>query len=363
MKHTNCTKTVGLLVIALALQTPIGAQDIVLSEIRADNSQRWVEIHNRSNASADLSNWSLYYATSTFAMPQTYWWPFPAGTTLPADGYLRVMWFQNPPAAPAPGDYYTGTSIHGFLFSLGGEILHGHAGALALIDSQLGAHMGTPSHFVDWVSWGQSGFVREQLAVANGRWDDGTAAPAIPDSRSLARNEALIGAASQHVDEWFLDATPTPHGPNTAGVVVHEYGTACTVPGHHLVGNPMLRTTSLPLLGNPDFGFVVENTTGFFGESMLLVYSQAAAPTGLPSLLPYFPGSTCAESIHTGLILTSSVRSTDFAATHVGLPLSNCTAAIAGLELHVQAMVFDWLPNAYPPFQGISNALMVVIGQ
>ena len=69
MKHTNCTKTVGLLVIALALQTPIGAQDIVLSEIRADNSQRWVEIHNRSNASADLSNWSLYYATSTFAMP------------------------------------------------------------------------------------------------------------------------------------------------------------------------------------------------------------------------------------------------------------------------------------------------------
>jgi hypothetical protein len=26
-------------------------------------------------------------------------------------------------------------------------------------------------------------------------------------------------------------------------------------------------------------------------------------------------------------------------------------------------MVFDWLPNAWPPYQGLSNALRIVIGQ
>ena len=38
-------------------------------------------------------------------------------------------------------------------------------------------------------------------------------------------------------------------------------------------------------------------------------------------------------------------------------------ASAVGAELHVQALVFDLLPYATPPFQGVSNALRLVVGQ
>jgi hypothetical protein len=366
MKHTTSHATVGFLAIAMILNVRLDAQstqDVVLSEIRADSAERWVEIHNRGSMPVDLSTWSIYYATDTPSMPQNYWWAFPPGTALAADGYLRVFWFQNSPAAVPPGEYYTGTSPYGYLFSLGGEALRGDRGALALVNSQLGSQMATASHFVDWVSWGHHGFIRESLAVQNGTWSADRQASMIPGGQSLARNTATIGTTTTRDQEWFLDPTPSPMGQNLTGVLVLPYGQACSIPGHHLVGQPELQTTSLPILGNAAFGFVVGNTTGFFGESMLLAFSTSAAPNGLPSLLPLFPGSLCHESIHTGRIVAVRLMATQFDETRVPMSLANLPAAMAGIELHTQALIFDWLPNTYPPFQGISNALMVVIGQ
>ena len=173
MKQTTRLANVGILAIAMVLDTALVAQDVVLSEVRADAAERWVEILNRGTSAAELSTWSLYYATDTTGMPQNYWWAFPSGTTLAPDSYIRVFWFQNAPSVVLPGEYYTGTSPYGYLFSLGGEALHGDAGAFALITSQQGSQMATASHFVDWVSWGQDGFVRENLAVQNGTWSSG----------------------------------------------------------------------------------------------------------------------------------------------------------------------------------------------
>lgn len=348
---------------APAIQAPLGAQDVLLSEIRADAGGRWVELHNRSATAVDLSAWSLYYATTTTGMPQNYWWPFPPATTLGPDSYVRVFWFQNAPATVPPGELYTGTSPYGYLFSLGGEALHGDAGAFALVDTQNGGLMSTPSHFVDWVSWGTSGLPREDLAVQNGTWTAGLHSPAIPPGQSLARNPAVVGATATRPEEWFLDPSPTPLGPNLSGAAVTPYGQSCTVPGHHLVGLPVLRTTSLPLLGNAQFGFVVDNTTGFFGETMLLAFGAGARPTGVPSLLPALPGSSCEEAIDPGAVFAVVVVPTQVVETGYPLSLANQPAALTGLELHVQALVLDWLPHAYPPFQGVSNALMLVIGQ
>jgi len=347
----------------MALDAPLDAQDVLLSEVRADTAERWVEIHNRGTSAADLSTWSLYYSSDTTGMPRNYWWAFPAGTTLAPDSYIRVFWFQNQPAVMLPGEYYTGTSPYGYLFGLGGEALHGDAGAFALITSQQGSQMATASHFVDWVSWGQHGFTREDLAVQNGTWTSERHTPSIPAGGSLARHTAMIGVAATRDGEWFLDATPTPMAQNISGMTVASYGQTCTVAGHHLVGLPELRTSSLPLLGNAQFGFVIENTTGFFGESLLLAFSTSAAPGGMPSLLPMLPGSTCFESIHTGQVVATTMRATQVMETPLPMSLANLSPAMAGVELHAQALVFDWLPNAWPPFQGISNALMIVVGQ
>ena len=141
--------TAGLLS-ATALRAQV--QDVYLSEIRADASETWIELHNRGSNPVDISQWSLHCATTTASMPQTYWWPFPLGTTLAPDAFLRVHWFQSEPAVPVTGNLYTGTSPYGFLFGLGGEALSGNAGAAALIASQANAQMNSPTVLRDSTS-------------------------------------------------------------------------------------------------------------------------------------------------------------------------------------------------------------------
>ena len=361
MKHTVRARIAAFYIAAFGAQA-LNCQDVILSEVRADTSQRWVEIHNRGAFVANLSTWSLYYATATPGQPQRYWWPFPTGTTLAPGGYLRVFWFQNQTTTPAPDEHYTGTSPYGFLFGLGGEQLHGHSGAFALLDTQQSSQVGSPTRYVDWVSWGQNGFMREPLAVQNGVWTAGVNAPAIPPGHSLARHVAVIGAVPTHEQQWFLDSSPTPMANNISGMVVTNYGQGCTANGHHLLGMPQLQTASLPLLGNAQFGYTVQNTTGFFGESMLLVFSAGAAPASQTSMLPFLPGPSCQESIHTGQIIGGMILPTNVMETHVPLSLAGLPRSMSGIELHCQAMVFDWLPHAYPPFQGVSNAVMIVVG-
>jgi hypothetical protein len=334
----------------------------VISEIRADGAECWVEIQNRGGAAVSLGSWSLHYATHTAGYPQNYWWGFPSWSTLDSGAFLRVHWFQSSPGTTVPGELYTGTSPYGFLFGLGGEALHADGGAFALVLSQANGAMNQPAMYDDWVSWGSHGFQREALAVQNGRWTSNCHLPAIPAGQSLARNPAAIGVTAPEL-QWFIDPTPTPMGENVTGVVVASYGQGCTVPGHHLLGVPTLRTTSLPMIGNPMFGYAVDSTTGIYGECMLLAFSAAAAQPGVPSLLPQLPGASCAEAIDPGSVLAVTLVHTQVLQTEVPLSLANVSPALSGLAVHAQAMLFDWLPNAYPPFQGLSNAVMIVIGQ
>ena len=151
--------------------------------------------------------------------------------------------------------------------------------------------------------------------------------------------------------------------PNITGAVVQSYGTACTLPGNHLLGTPELRATSLPLVGNGQFGFVIDNTTGIFGEYVILAFSAGAAPAGLPSILPQYSGMGCQESIDTQQILLVWLVPASLFGTTLPLPLASYTSQIIGTELHAQALVIDLLAGTNPPYQGLSNALRVVVGQ
>jgi hypothetical protein len=296
-------------------------------------------------------------------MPRSYWWPFPAGTVLAPDTYLRVFWFQTATTTPQPGDFYTGTSPYGFLFGLGGEMLSGGEGAFGLFRSQSNNQMNDPTIVEDWVSWGSSGYEREPLAIQQGLWTAGRATPAIGVGTSIARDPSVVGLVALADEAWFVDATPTPLQPNAVGAIVQSYGAPCALPGHHLLGAPELRTTSLPLIGNAQFGFVVDKTTGIFGEYVLVAFATGSAPAGLPSVLPLHAGVGCLESIDTLHLLGLWLLPTQIIGTPIPLPLHGQPPALAGAELHAQALVFDLLPYSYPPYQGITNALRVVIGQ
>jgi hypothetical protein len=273
-----------------------------------------------------------------------------------------VHWCQAAPASPAPGDLFTGNTVYDFLFGLGGETLRADRGALGLFRSQLDTMMNTAAIVEDWVSWGDHGFTREYLAVANGRWTTGRQTPSIASGTSLARNVAVIGIGQPHDTQWFVDSTPTPLAPNLSGAEVSSYGQGCAVAGNHLLGVPELRATSLPLIGNAQFGLALDRTTGIYGEHTVVAWSAAAAPTSQPSLLPYVAGG-CAEVIDTSHLVSMWLLPTQVMTTSMPLSLAGLPAELAGIELHVQAVVFDLLPYAYPPYQGMSNALRIVLGQ
>lgn len=338
------------------------AQNVVLSEVRADAGERWVELHNRATFAVDLSSWSLHYATKTPSMPQEYWWAFPTGTVLGPGAFLRVHWFQAAPASPSAGDLWTGASPWQFLFGLGGEALSGTRGAFGLYRTQLGDYAATSTFVEDWLSWGDHGFSREPLAIAAGRWTANHHAPAIPANSSLARNEATIGTVAFHEQQWFVDGSPTPLEPNLSGALVTAHGQACAVFGHHLLGEPALRPLSLPLLGNAQFGLAVDNTTGIYGEYVLVAWTAAAAAPGTPSILPSDPG-LCAQSVALDQVVALWLLPAQIVSTTVPLSLASMPASLVGSELHAQALVLDLLPYAWSPVQGLSNAVRIVFGQ
>lgn len=364
------TSTLAKLFTALtaALDVSLAAQGsqgpaVLLHEVFADPHAVWIELHNRSEHAVDLSAWSLHLATRTANQPQTYWWAFPPNTSIAGGGFLRVFWFQPAPPAPGPLDLFTGATPYHFLFGLGGEPLDPRRGALALLRSQQSSAMNSPQIIEDWVSWGEGGFPREQLAEQAQRWRTGQFAAAIPAGHSLARHTALAGTATPHAQQWFLDATPTPLAPNLSGGTVQSYGQPCAALGHHLLGAPELQATSVPVLGNPTFGLRITNTTGLLGETVLVAFTAGAAPQHQRSWLPEFvTGSSCRELVDTGAVLGGIwLRATTWR-TELQLPLGGLSPALAGLELHAQALVFDHWPFVWPPYQGATNALAITIG-
>ncbi|MEZ6038573.1 MAG: lamin tail domain-containing protein [Planctomycetota bacterium] len=339
------------------------AQAVYLSEVRADGQEAWIELHNRGTTTTDLSTWSLHVSSHTPGMPKDYWWAFPAGTALQPDQYLRVHWHQSPNGPVQPGDLYTGTSYYGFLFGLGSEPLHGSEGAVALVRSQSNSMTDAPAAFVDWVAWGVGGHLREYVAVAAGLWSPTHATPAIPNGSSVARDVAQMDAVADADQAWFIDHSPTPLGPNVTGALAEGYGSACTLPGNHLLGLPTLTASSAPLIGDGSFALRVGNTTGLFGEFVLIGFSAGAAPQGLPSILPAWSGVGCHEAIDITQLVATWIVPAQLWTTTIPLPLSGLGPAVTGAELHAQTLVIDLLPYSYPPYQGLSNALRLVIGQ
>ncbi|MFM1874184.1 MAG: Lamin Tail Domain [Planctomycetota bacterium] len=346
----------------LATAAAATGQSVVLSEIVADGADRWVEIHNRGTATADLSQWTLYQATATPGQSGAYWWPFPAGTTLAGGGFLRVHWRAPVPANRPANEFYTGDATWHFLFGNLAEPLAQGGGALALVRTQNPLSLNVAALIEDWVSWGQSGLPRESLAVQAGRWTTGGHLAPVAAGHSMARNVATIGTLAAPL-QWFDDPTPTPLGPNLGGASITAYGAPCAPSGNHLLGAPLLRSNAMPLLGNAQFALQIDNTTGLFGEAVLVAFADAAAAAGTLPALPNVAGVACDEAIDRTRCVAVWFAPSATMATFVPLPLGGLGPSFVGLELHAQALVVQTLPNAWPPFEGLTNALRLVLGQ
>jgi lamin tail-like protein/type IX secretion system substrate protein len=120
-------------VFALCLCTILGAQGLVINELVASNDSTsmisdefgdfddWVELYNNTNQAIDMSG---YYFSDDYNEPDK--WRFPAGITIPADGYL-IVWTDSD---NGQGDLHTS-----FKLSKAGEQLILSDSFLVVLDS------------------------------------------------------------------------------------------------------------------------------------------------------------------------------------------------------------------------------------
>lgn len=358
----NCTKALAALAFAAVFPDTAACQDVIVSEVGRDANGSWIEVHNRGASAADVSPWSVYLATPTAGMPRTYWWGFRPNTVIAPGGYLVVRWLQPIPATPIPGEIATGNTNAYFLFGLGAEAVPHQQGAVALFRTQFSGNMNAANSIVDWVSWGGNGLAREDLAIQNGAWRAGNAAPSTTASSSLARHPGSTWS-SQPALAWFVDETPTPGGANVGAASLVVSGSACSPIGHTLLGAPTLGATSMPVLGNVGFGITIDNTTGIFAEWCIVAMSASTMPYGRADLLPPAPGgSSCLVMLDPSAAFGTIWTRTAAMRTSLPMSLQGLPAALAGQSFAMQALVIDMTPNAWPPYKGVTNALAVTIG-
>ena len=144
--------------------------------------------------------------------------------------------------------------------------------------------MNTPSFIADWVSWGDSGFRREDLAIAIQLWTTGQFAIAPLLAESLALDSGLD---SEPTPPWafFVDTAPTPNAPNTSGSIVHHYGQGCSVGS---VSLPTIAPTSAPVSGNSAFELRVGGTDGTTQTQLVAIFLSFLPANGIDLGLQLF---------------------------------------------------------------------------
>jgi hypothetical protein len=265
---------------AVALIAAALPSQVLISEInftpKDENDDQWLEIVNLGNDKVDLTTWSVYQTTKTAGMPNNYWFAFPPGTEIAGKAFLRLHW--KAPVKPSTAtDIWTGDTVFHFLFGYGAESISKVSGAFALLSTQENVQMNSPGVYQDWITWGDSGFKRENVAIAAGRWlaNSFIASPVAEDSLAL---DVAKQAEPTPPSAYFRDSSPTPGADNTAGADVAAYGNSCS---NGSLPAPSLGVLSVPAIGNRDFGLLVRNTTANEQGILLLSLSQG---TGIPIL-------------------------------------------------------------------------------
>ncbi|MHC4813094.1 MAG: lamin tail domain-containing protein [Planctomycetota bacterium] len=324
-------------VLALVLcgaTTSLGAQ-VVISEIHLSpataTEAQWIELVNLGTAPQDLSNWSIYQATKTPNRPQNYWFAIPAQTVLPAGKIMRIAWGAKI-TSTNPLDIETGDNVKNFLFGLGFEPFNPKKGALALMNTNLNSKVNDPASFEDWVSWGESGFKRESLAVTAELWTENQFIPAPTAKESIALASYLQEEPTP-LSAFFLDHTPTPLVNNHLDAIwtdcpVPPCPKPCATGGAKLA---RLWFAGVPTDGNTDFAFTIDNTRGpVFREVVFLLIN-----TGIGNQ-DKFMGCP----IHVTSIASSVIYGpipTTFNTTRI--PVSLNVPGAAGVWLDYQAVV------------------------
>ncbi len=192
---------------------PPSAAGLVINEVLANNSSieeadgsapDWIEIYNPSNAGVDLADASL---TDDLVDPRR--WVFPAGSVVPAQGYLRIRFDSGAPAIGLNTGFgldAAGDSV--YLINkpaAGGELLDSISFGLQAPNYSIGR---VPNGSTNWV------LTVPTASAAN-------LAPALGDPLQLRVNEWLANPAPGEED-WFEIYNPNAQPVALGGLLVTD---------------------------------------------------------------------------------------------------------------------------------------------
>ena len=159
----------------------VAAHPVRLNEVEVAPDE--IELLNTATSTVDVSGWNLVSGSESFEIP--------AGTTIPADGFLVVHW--NLAGSDVPGERFTGPKAP-----------LGPAGQVALY---VDANFTLSRRMRDFVQWATAAGGRVAEAVFAGQWPNATAVVgAVADGESAARTP---GANTEAPADWYVETVPT----------------------------------------------------------------------------------------------------------------------------------------------------------
>lgn len=266
MRRTFLGAAALLLSLAPLARAHVVINEVLYDPVGADSGNEVIEFHNQDGTPFDLTGFSICANAGPFA--RTYW-NFPAGTIIPAGGFLRVHWIAA--GTDTVTDLFTGTSPTDFTCLQPAMPLDNLVGSVSLYASQSCLDFGNPAFIQDFVQWGGQTF-RESVAVGAGIWTAGTFLPLYAEGSTIAYD-----GLGDTLGDFFEDISPTLGAPNTdpGNPATSNYGTGCA----GIAGVPVVTSSSgPPALGNASFGIDLQN--GLPGSSAVVLLGLA--PTSVP---------------------------------------------------------------------------------
>lgn len=253
-----------LLTTAIILMASLAQAEVVINEVMADNggsypnaageAMDWLELYNPGATPVDLTGWRI---TDTVEDEWSKWKEIPAGTTVPAGGYL-LLWGHNK-------DFPTPDDKKGFCGVTNGEVhvklglsSKGETITLAASEADYNA-----TNFADQVTFGA------QFAdVSYGRDPDDTAKWLFFTNVTPGAANGPDGLAKYPPDEEQGGEEPGPGGDEDIdGPREGEFAVMLDA-SRPVAGKAMKATVTGERKGNVSFAWFVREPTGAYGDAV-----------------------------------------------------------------------------------------------
>jgi len=175
-----------------------GGSSVVINEVyyKANASERWIELFNRSDSNQNISNYVLKHKNYSYTFPG-------AMSDISTGDYLVVKWNQG-----STNNQYTTDGVDYIETGNVSMSLDTYGGDIVLYNNS--------TEIQDYVEYGGSGYTNEAMAVSSMQWMAGDYVPHCLWGESIGR-DTIDGDDWNDSSDWQTYGSPSAGAPNMGG--------------------------------------------------------------------------------------------------------------------------------------------------